>query len=601
MIAALLVLIGTAGLAWGLGWARGYEGLARMAAVLGTALGLAVALMSEGLQGGGAVGVAVPWPPLLRWAGEPLYWSDALSAGLGAWCLLVGGLCLLLVRRERGGLPVGVAILATLYSMAYTLSLLAFAAQALLLAGLAWALIEAERGEDDADLTRSTARGQAPLALALGGMPLLGAALIVGRTTGGEYALPELSLSALTRWPLVLVTLFAFLWLGLAPVTGWSIAAVSGGASAMLQALVAGVPVTLLLLRMQALLTAQGVAGSVPGAWGAFMAAVAWGGGITAVAAGAGTILAAGTARWLALLTAHAMGLVAWALGLDTPTSRVAALAMLAAFGAARVTYEMARQARGEGDGANVAGGVAAFALAAAPLTAGFVGVWLLGAALAQGERPSLAVLLAGAVALAACGTALHAASNARSTDAAPGSLPGRGESRALLLGAVGGSVALLVGGTAPWLWLPQVAAMSSVAGGAQQVGLPWVGVSAGPDLLAPLTLLGLTSVAIAGAGWLIVRWARSSANTTGSLLPTAFARLRDSEEPPRIEVTRFPVPTPVWWLSLVWLEEGVWGLGALLVRLGTRVGIGLGRLEGRYYLPLALILALVALLAVTR
>jgi len=67
------------------------------------------------------------------------------------------------------------------------------------------------------------------------------------------------------------------------------------------------------------------------------------------------------------------------------------------------------------------------------------------------------------------------------------------------------------------------------------------------------------------------------------------------------LDLSSFPVPAPVWWLSLVWVETGAARLGARLARLGSRAGLGLGRLEGRYYLPLALIVALIALLAVTR
>ena len=53
--------------------------------------------------------------------------------------------------------------------------------------------------------------------------------------------------------------------------------------------------------------------------------------------------------------------------------------------------------------------------------------------------------------------------------------------------------------------------------------------------------------------------------------------------------------------MSLAWLDGGLWGFGRLLLRLGTRMGQGLERLEGRYYLPLALIVMLVAMLAITR
>jgi hypothetical protein len=112
---------------------------------------------------------------------------------------------------------------------------------------------------------------------------------------------------------------------------------------------------------------------------------------------------------------------------------------------------------------------------------------------------------------------------------------------------------------------------------------------------------MGLAALALTAIGRLGVSWARSNANSTSSLLPTALGRLGRGNLPPALDLDSFPVPSAVWWLSLVWLEGGVWGFGSLLVRLGTRAGMGLGRLEGRYYLPLALILALVALLAVSR
>jgi hypothetical protein len=59
--------------------------------------------------------------------------------------------------------------------------------------------------------------------------------------------------------------------------------------------------------------------------------------------------------------------------------------------------------------------------------------------------------------------------------------------------------------------------------------------------------------------------------------------------------------PPAVWWLSLAWLEGGIYGTGALLARLGERLGGLMRRLEGRYVVPLALVLTLLAVLAVTR
>jgi hypothetical protein len=61
------------------------------------------------------------------------------------------------------------------------------------------------------------------------------------------------------------------------------------------------------------------------------------------------------------------------------------------------------------------------------------------------------------------------------------------------------------------------------------------------------------------------------------------------------------PTPAAVWWVSLVWLERGIYGAGAYIAGAGMRIGSLLGRLEGRYFLPLALLLTLVILLAITR
>jgi hypothetical protein len=89
-------------------------------------------------------------------------------------------------------------------------------------------------------------------------------------------------------------------------------------------------------------------------------------------------------------------------------------------------------------------------------------------------------------------------------------------------------------------------------------------------------------------------------------LLPTAVKRLekRHHNASQAGLVTRlFPAPAPAtaWWLSLLWLEDRLWVFGSLVIRLGARIGLGLARLEGRYYLPLALIMALMALLAIIR
>ena len=89
-------------------------------------------------------------------------------------------------------------------------------------------------------------------------------------------------------------------------------------------------------------------------------------------------------------------------------------------------------------------------------------------------------------------------------------------------------------------------------------------------------------------------------------MLPTALERLERGTQTvpiqhPKSKIQNQVVPSLVWWLSLVWLEDGLWRFGALVIRLGTRMGLGLGRLEGRYYLPLALALTVIALLVVSR
>jgi hypothetical protein len=125
--------------------------------------------------------------------------------------------------------------------------------------------------------------------------------------------------------------------------------------------------------------------------------------------------------------------------------------------------------------------------------------------------------------------------------------------------------------------------------------------------------------LAVAGIGWLLRTWIRSGARDESILLPTGWNRLESNRDGTQggggmavgttstSPLAQTPVlvpamaPSPIWWLSLDWVEDGIWGLGMLLLRVGARAGLGLGRLEGRYYLPLALVLALIALLAITR
>jgi hypothetical protein len=600
MIYALLILLVSALLCAALGFLPRMTALARIPAVLGAAAALGMALLREGLQGGGLVGAVLPWPQALAWLGEPIYRSDTLSASLGLWCLLAGGVCLLRIGEGENAprqLATALLTLATLYSITYTQHLLAFAGQVLLLSLLVWAY-HAWDGPQQAQAVT----GRYLAALGLGAIILLGAALLVGRTTGGAYHLADLSLSALTVWPLSLIALFVALWLGMAPFTGWSGQGHNGAHGALVQALVLGVPAVTLLLRLQALITSQSLAGTIPPEWSGFTSALVVLGGVTSVVAAAGMVVWATSPRWTALLTAYTLGLVVWALGLDNPASRTAALSILLAFGAARVGMMLApRPASVQGWG-RLPRLIAMSSVATVPLTPGFVGVWLLASSLAGTGHPSLALLLLGAVILAACGTALRvAALNPLDAPQAP-----HPHYLAWVSLAAGG--ALLIAGVIPGWWLPQVEAMAGIAGGAPPVALPWAGIQVGDGLL-PVLLLAGGAALLAGIGWLVVSWARSGVSVSGVLLPTALDRLAKSDpsvtgerndESPLTGLLSNP-PAAIWWLSLGWLESGIWGFGALLSRLGVRSGGLLGRLEGRFYLPLALILSLIVILIVSR
>jgi hypothetical protein len=405
-------------------------------------------------------------------------------------------------------------------------------------------------------------------------------------------------------WPLLLLGGFVVLWLGLPPFTGWSARWTGDGAAAGLaQSLGVGVPVVVMLLRLQGLVSAQAFAGSVPAAWASLMSVLAWFGGVGALVAACGLLVWAGSARWSSMLTAYSLGMALWALSLDNPAGRLAALVILLSYGAARVTLVLA------GDGASawerLAGGVAAASLAFAPLTASFLGIWLLVSTLSAEGHSSIALVPVGAAIVAACGIVLHHAATHRPAPEA--------DSMSLLSwpGPVS-ALALLAGGTLPGLWLPYVARIAEMGGGVPPVSLPWEGLGARGNF-APVLMLGLGAILLALVGWLVVAVSRSRAEAPGVLLPTGLdrvARARDATET-ATNVTnswqgaaRLLIANPppaVWWLSLAWFEGGVWGFAALLGNLGTRVGGLLGRLEGRFYLPLTLILVLVALLLTSR
>lgn len=609
MVAALLMLIGSALLCGALGVRPRTAALGRVAAVLGTGMALTLSLVLEGLQGSGA---AIEWPKGMAWLGSAVFRSDALSAGLGAWCLLLGGLCLLRkVYRDVGDgrnagqqATLGVLTIATLYSLVHLSDLLLFAGHVLFLTVLAWAYhsCQAVDGEEGASSRSVTTLG-------VGAIALLSAVLIIGRTTGGAYNLGELSLSSLTVWPLLLVAVFVVLWIGMTPFTGWG-ANWGGGQEVLAQSLVLGVPVLTLLLRFQALVTVQAVAGDGMGQWEGFTRGLAWAGGITALVAGARMTFWAYTPRWTALLTAHWLGMMLWAVSLDTPMGRYAAVAMFAVYGASRTALSLSRPAEAiaETQGTSTATairsrgvGITLLSLAALPLTAGFIGVWLLGAALLQEGHPSVVIALVAVSILGACGIALQAAALYRGGEARVRGIEWVG----LVMG-----VAILVGGIAPALWLPEVGAISGIAGGSVGTKLSWVGAQ-GDNGSMPVALLAIGLAVMAVLGKLLLAWARLRAGAPSALLPTALERLGKMGDtlgtPDNWTEAALPVgllrnsPLALWGVSLAWLEAGISRVGSLLYRANAGAGGLLGRLEGRFYLPLALILTLIALVAITR
>jgi hypothetical protein len=578
-----------------LGLSPRWAGLARIPAVVGTGAALGTALWLEGLNGGGVGGSPVPWPQGLNWLGEPLYRSDLLSAGLGAWCLLLGALCLLRIGVGESApwqLAVSVLTVAVLYSVVHTHHLLALAGQALLLALLVWAHNSWQGAGDLLGAARHM------LAMGLGALCLVGAVLLVGRVTGGAFSLVGLSLSALEVWTLVLLALFVVLWLGMAPALGWSAQGHGGAHGALVQALLLGVPPITLILRLEALVSAQSLAGTVPPEWSGFSSALVGVGSVTAVVAAAGMVVWSGALRWTALLTAHTLALVVWALGIDSPSSRLAALAIFLAFGLGRVAITLSPRVYNLPGWARLPRLLAMASLGSVPLTPGFVGVWLLAAALVSTGRPALAVLLVGAVVLAASGAALQLA--------APRSAAPEPHPPYVGWAALAAAGLIVMGGMLPAWWLIQAERMASIAGGASTAAFPWMGIGVGDGLL-PVLLLALGAGIVAVIGWLIVVWARSGTVATSVLLPTALERLEKrraqaaGDATPAVAGPLSNPASPIWWLSLAWLESGVWGFGALLARLAVSFGRLVGRLEGRFYLPLALILILITLLIVTR
>src|SRR5690349_14343903 len=119
MIYALAILILTALVCYLLGFAASRGNAARATGLVGASAALVAALLFEGLQGGGSGGAAIAWPDFMSWLGDPFYWSDTLAASLGAWCILLGGLCLLKLGNGEEAprrIAAGVLLIATLYS-----------------------------------------------------------------------------------------------------------------------------------------------------------------------------------------------------------------------------------------------------------------------------------------------------------------------------------------------------------------------------------------------------------------------------------------------------------------------------------------------------
>ena len=617
MVYALLLLIITTLACWAMSLLPNVAARARAAwaiSLLGVAASLVLSLVLEGL--GSVQGRPVVGTEITDWFRAPIYTSDSLSACVGAWCLTLGLVALLKIGvRPKGNSPSILALatgtIGTLYSLAATIDLRAFAVQVLLLALLMWALY----GWDDTTGTGDNVLSR--VSLGAGALLLLAAVLLVGRTTGGEYHLNTLSLSALTVWPLALIVGFALFWLGLSPFTGWSAVTSARGhtatpatAATLAHTLALGVPPLLLILRLQALVTQGALTGSTPGEWAGAMSVLVILGGLTTVAGGASALLWAGTARWAAALTAFYMGLIAWALGMDTPAGRWAALILLAGYGVGRMALQLA--GRDDEELSSIARAVAGLSLAGAPLTTGFLGLWVLSGALVETRSPQYAVMLLGGAIMAACGTALHIASTV--TRRAPLGRPSKlyklmTSATAILLAA-----ASIAGGVLPGLWVPQVETMANVAGRGQSVELPWTGLTLAGDHL-PVTLPAAGVLALVLIGLLLRMWARSRVVESGVLLPTALARLQksaladpQSAQEDAVTTAARPAnpfitqpPASVWWISLIWLERGIYGAGAYVARAGMRIGGLLARLEGRYFLPLALLLTLLLLLAITR
>ncbi|MDQ6695278.1 MAG: hypothetical protein M3014_12810 [Chloroflexota bacterium] len=609
MIAALLTLLITALGCAVLSASSRWKRLARTVALTGVAVALGISLWQEGLRALGQVIVA--WPTGLGWLGQSPYASDAFSAGMGSWCLLLGaGLLYKMGIGEQTEAPMiaeeaplqlalSVLTLADLYSLVHLDNLLTFAGHMLALALLTWAYSSLAGSDDDAGLPRRN------LALGAGAVLVLCAALLIGRTTGGVYSLATAVPGALTVWPVVLLGLGILLWLGCIPATGWSSRGMNGAGGSgayrvMVQTLVVGLPVLALLLRIEAGITNEATAGTVPPEWTALAGALQWLGGSTALAAGAGCLVWAGLPRWSAMLTACTMGLMLWAVSLDSPDGRLAAIAILLAYGAGNLGVEMLRGSVSSMRNYPLA--MCIFSRLCVPLTAGFVGLWLLVGSISETKHPALALVVLGSTILAACGGVIHEAI---------GEAHDKGQKGPVSLWVGTGIAALLlIGGIVPGLWLPQAEFMAGIAGGSPSTHASWqglavTGATSGAGTALPLGWIGAGALLLVGAFVLLRAGIRGGyVEQAGVLLPTALGRGENlpgelshkGQSSPLGGLLANP-PSPIWWLSLAWLDAGVWGTGILIGRLVGRGGVLLRIAQTRLYVPLVLVIVIVVLL----
>jgi hypothetical protein len=238
------------------------------------------------------------------------------------------------------------------------------------------------------------------------------------------------------------------------------------------------------------------------------------------------------------------------------------------------------------------------------------VGIWLLGGALLERGGAALTLVLAGIVVIAAGGMLLHFILSLQIPATGSRRLEGKPEVQYTGWAAVALAAALAVGGVLPGLWLPLSGNISSVVGGSTGVSASPSGISLTGGSGLPILFLAFGAAVLVVLCWVIVGLARRGTRVGGALLPAALEHLDGNSEDSGNQaqqgagivapLLRNP-SIPLRLLSLGWLQDALLPVGRGLSTLLTRAGAVLGRLEGRYYLPIALILTLVLLLAVTR